>query len=274
MEDHREAYEPEKTLAGYLKGTFSEDRVAKTVQRCGFTEEDLKVQIKAVSAPKTGTVQISVPKGKSAPKKHTPKATDVKLDRPSLPEGKSGPSGYIPRIADVKLGCPPLPEGRCVPRDCTPRIADVKLDCPALPEGKIAPKKYTPCIADVKLGCPPLPEGKIGPSGYIPHIAEVKLDCPPLSEGKCAPNDYTPRTADVMITRIELPAIEDGSHIGPLSVPELREIRGVTVAGPFAEEFPVFLPLKQTPIEAPVELVQACLDTVDDLIDQILCGRW
>ena len=250
MEDHREAYEPEKTLAGYLKGTFSEDRMAKTVQRCGFTEEDLKVQIKAVSAPKTGTVQISVPKGKSAPKKYTPKATDVKLDRPSLPEGKSGPSGYIPRIADVKLGCPPLPEGRCVPRDCTPRIADVKL------------------------GCPPLPEGKSGPSGYIPHIAEVKLDCPPLSEGKCAPNDYTPRTADVMITRIELPAIEDGSHIGPLSVPELREIRGVTVAGPFAEEFPVFLPLKQTPIEAPVELVQACLDTVDDLIDQILCGRW
>ena len=227
MEDHRETYEPEKTLAGFLKGIFSEDRVAETVLRCGFTEEDLKVrQIKAVLPPETGTVQISVPEGKSAPKKYTPQVVNVKLDHLSLPEGKGAPKEYIPRIANVKL------------------------DRLSLPEGKSAPHDYTLRISDVKFGCSPLPEGK------------------------SAPSDYTLQVSDVVMMWIELPAVEDGSHIGPLLAPKLQGICGIKVAEPFADDFPVFLPPKQTAIEAPLELVQACLNTVDDLINQMLCDRW
>ena len=143
MEDHRETYEPEKTLAGFLKGIFSEDRVAETVLRCGFTEEDLKVrQIKAVLPPETGTVQISVPEGKSAPKKYTPQVVNVKLDHLSLPEGKGAPKEYIPRIANVKLDRLSLPEGKSAPKKYTPQVADVKLDRLSLPEWKSAPKEY------------------------------------------------------------------------------------------------------------------------------------
>lgn len=179
MEDYRETYEPEKTLAGFLKGIFSEDRVAEAVLRCGFTEEELKIRrIKTVLPPETGTVQISVPEGKSAP------------------------------------------------RD------------------------------------------------YTLHIVDVKLGCPPLPEGKSAPSDYTLQGTGVVMMWIELPAVEDGSHIGSLLAPKLRGIYDITVAKPFADDFPVFLPPKQTAIEAPVELVQACLNTVDDLIDQMLCDRW
>jgi len=173
----------------------------------------------------------------------------VKLDRLSLLEGKSAPKEYTPRIANVKLGL-------------------------SLPEGKSAPHDYTLRIADVKLGCPPLPEGKSAPRDYAPRIADVKLGCPPLPEGKSAPSDFTLQVAGVVMMWIELPAVEDGSHIGPLLAPKLQGICGITVAEPFAEDFPVFLPLKQTAIKAPVELVQACLNTVDDLIDQMLCDRW
>ena len=275
MEDHRETYEPEKTLAGFLKGIFSEDRVAETVLRCGFTEEDLKVrQIKAVLPPETGTVQISVPEGKSAPKKYTPQVVNVKLDRLSLPEGKSAPKEYTPRIADVKLDRPSLLEGKSAPKEYTLHIADVKLDRLSLLEGKSAPKEYTLRIANVKLDRLSLPEGKSAPHDYTLRISDVKFGCSPLPEGKSAPSDYTLQVSDVVMMWIELPAVEDGSHIGPLLAPKLQGICGIKVAEPFADDFPVFLPPKQTAIEAPLELVQACLNTVDDLINQMLCDRW
>ena len=275
MEDHRETYEPEKTLAGFLKGIFSEDRVAETVLRCGFTEEDLKVrQIKAVLPPETGTVQISVPEGKSAPKKYTPQVVNVKLDHLSLPEGKSAPKEYTPRIADVKLDRPSLLEGKSAPKEYTLHIADVKLDRLSLLEGKSAPKEYTLRIANVKLDRLSLPEGKSAPHDYTLRISDVKFGCSPLPEGKSAPSDYTLQVSDVVMMWIELPAVEDGSHIGPLLAPKLQGICGIKVAEPFADDFPVFLPPKQTAIEAPLELVQACLNTVDDLINQMLCDRW
>ena len=275
MEDHRETYEPEKTLAGFLKGIFSEDRVAETVLRCGFTEEDLKVrQIKAVLPPETGTVQISVPEGKSAPKKYTPQVADVKLDRLSLPEWKSAPKEYTPRIADVKLDLLSLLEGKSAPKEYTLHIADVKLDRLSLLEGKSAPKEYTLRIANVKLDRLSLPEGKSAPHDYTLRISDVKFGCSPLPEGKSAPSDYTLQVSDVVMMWIELPAVEDGSHIGPLLAPKLQGICGIKVAEPFADDFPVFLPPKQTAIEAPLELVQACLNTVDDLINQMLCDRW
>ena len=275
MEDHRETYEPEKTLAGFLKGIFSEDRVAETVLRCGFTEEDLKVrQIKAVLPPETGTVQISVPEGKSAPKKYTPQVADVKLDRLSLPEWKSAPKEYTPRIADVKLDLLSLLEGKSALKEYTLHIADVKLDRLSLLEGKSAPKEYTLRIANVKLDRLSLPEGKSAPHDYTLRISDVKFGCSPLPEGKSAPSDYTLQVSDVVMMWIELPAVEDGSHIGPLLAPKLQGICGIKVAEPFADDFPVFLPPKQTAIEAPLELVQACLNTVDDLINQMLCDRW
>lgn len=72
----------------------------------------------------------------------------------------------------------------------------------------------------------------------------------------------------------ELSAGKDGSHIGPLSAPKLRGIHGVTVAGPFEKKFPVLLPPEHTPVEALVEPLQACLDTVDNMIDRMLRKRW